>query len=111
MLLNANLKSPAPASPAPTRRAEEKLPITPNYIRSPPLGYKVDTASPQQNAVQEKRPRLESPAPGRQQQPAAAPAGERRVKSCCQQPLSRTCLTLFVLVGRRCLLTGPAGRS
>ena len=77
VLLNANLKSPAPASPAPTRRAEEKLPITPNYIRSPPLGYKVDTASPQQNAVQEKRPRLESPAPGRQQQPAPPPTGER----------------------------------
>ena len=40
VLLSANL--PSPTSPAPVKM-EEKLAITPNYIRSPVLGYKVKT--------------------------------------------------------------------
>ena len=56
VLLSANLnKSPQ------TTKKEEKLAITPNYIRSPPLGYKVDTGVKEQAAVQEKRPRVETP--------------------------------------------------
>lgn len=38
VLLSANLPSPSPPAPA---KMEEKLAITPNYIRSPVLGYKV----------------------------------------------------------------------
>ena len=39
---------------------EEKLPITPNYIRNPPVAYKVDTHSKErEQPVQEKRPRLD----------------------------------------------------
>ena len=60
VLLSATNSSPSP-SPAPVKR-EEKLAITPNYIRHPPLAYKVDTGdSGVTEQVQEKRPRLETP--------------------------------------------------
>jgi len=50
VLLNAMKGSGGGASPAPTtpkpavkrERVEEKLPITPNYLRDPPLAYQVD---------------------------------------------------------------------
>ena len=57
--INANNSSPAPVK-------EEKLAITPNYIKNPVLGYKVDTDSPKEKEVpviQEKRPRLEAVRP------------------------------------------------
>ena len=61
MLLSANNSSSPSPSPAPVKR-EEKLAITPNYIRHPPLAYKVDTGdSGVTEQVQEKRPRLETP--------------------------------------------------
>lgn len=61
VLLSANLNS-APVSPAPPAAApvkEKELPITPNYIRSPVLGYKVDTRDKEMTPVQEKKPRME----------------------------------------------------
>jgi len=68
VLLSANVNT----SPAPAK--EEKLAITPNYIKNPVLAYKVDTSSPKEkeaSVIQEKRPRLEAarpspPAPRRQ---------------------------------------------
>jgi len=56
VLLSANLNKAA--TPKVVKK-EENLAITPNYIRSPPLGYKVDTSNREQAAVQEKRPRIE----------------------------------------------------
>ena len=62
VLLSANVNtgnSPAPAK-------EEKLAITPNYIKNPVLAYKVDTSSPKEkeaSVIQEKRPRLEAARP------------------------------------------------
>jgi len=53
VLLSANQNK---LSSTPTVKKKESLPITPNYIRSPPLGYKVDTK--EQGAVQEKRARI-----------------------------------------------------
>jgi len=58
VLLSANLNKSA-STPKVVKK-EENLPITPNYIRSPPLGYKVDTGNREQAAVQEKRPRVEN---------------------------------------------------
>jgi len=58
VLLSANLNK-TQATPKVVKK-EENLPITPNYIRSPPLGYKVDTGNREQAAVQEKRPRVEN---------------------------------------------------
>jgi len=64
VLLSANLPSPSPPAPA---KMEEKLAITPNYIRSPVLGYKVDTGESrvkeEKSVIQEKRPRIESSRP------------------------------------------------
>ena len=61
VLLSANLNKSGSTPQSKTVKKEENLPITPNYIRSPPLGYKVDTGSREQAAVQEKRPRIETP--------------------------------------------------
>jgi len=58
VLLSANLNK-SQATPKVVKK-EESLAITPNYIRSPPLGYKVDTGNREQAAVQEKRPRVEN---------------------------------------------------
>jgi len=61
VLLSANLNKLGSTPPVKTVKKEENLAITPNYIRSPPLGYKVDTKdSREQAAVQEKRPRIEA---------------------------------------------------
>ena len=60
VLLSANMNT----APAPVK--EEKLPITPNYIKNPVLAYKVDTNSTKEKEVpviQEKRPRLEAVKP------------------------------------------------
>jgi len=70
VLLTANLNNSTNAtptakapSPAPVK-SEDKLAITPNYIRSPVLGYKVDTRDKDLPvAQQEKRPRIENSAP------------------------------------------------
>jgi len=56
VLLSANLNK---ATTPKVVKKEENLAITPNYIRSPPLGYKVDTGTREQAAVQEKRPRMD----------------------------------------------------
>ena len=62
VLLSANVNTGT--SPAPAK--EEKLAITPNYIKNPVLAYKVDTSSPKEkeaSVIQEKRPRLEAVRP------------------------------------------------
>jgi len=59
VLLTANLNNSTPSSPAPAK-SEEKLAITPNYVRNPVLGYKVDTRDKDLPVVQEKKPRIES---------------------------------------------------
>ena len=41
MLLSANLNKLSDTPKAKSIKKEENLAITPNYIRSPPLGYKV----------------------------------------------------------------------
>ena len=60
VLLSANLNKLSSTPKTVKKEDKESLPITPNYIRSPPLGYKVDTNNREQAAVQEKRPRVES---------------------------------------------------
>jgi len=60
VLLSANLNKLSSTPQSKSIKKEESLPITPNYIRSPPLGYKVDTNKREQEPVQEKRPRIES---------------------------------------------------
>lgn len=60
VLLSANLNKLTSTPQAKTIKKEDSLPITPNYIRSPPLGYKVDTNNREQAAVQEKRPRMDT---------------------------------------------------
>ena len=60
VLLSASVNT----APAPVK--EEKLPITPNYIKNPVLAYKVETGSPKEKetpVVQEKRARLEAARP------------------------------------------------
>ena len=64
VLLSASVNTNS--SPAPVK--EEKLAITPNYIKNPVLAYKVDTASSKEKVaevpvIQEKRPRLEAVRP------------------------------------------------
>ena len=62
VLLSASVNTGS--SPAPAK--EEKLAITPNYIKNPVLAYKVDTSSPKEkeaSVIQEKRPRLEAARP------------------------------------------------
>lgn len=58
VLLSANQNKLSSTPQAKPIKKEDSLPITPNYIRSPPLGYKVDTR--EQAAVQEKRPRIDT---------------------------------------------------
>ena len=41
VLLSANLNKLSSTPQSKSIKKEESLPITPNYIRSPPLGYKV----------------------------------------------------------------------
>jgi len=60
VLLSANLNKLSSTPQSKSIKKEESLPITPNYIRSPPLGYKVDTNKREQEPVQEKRPRIDS---------------------------------------------------
>jgi len=74
VLLSANLNKAA--TPKIVKK-EDNLAITPNYIRSPPLGYKVDTGNREQAAVQEKRPRIEQAKQTPQRrQVAQAPAAQ-----------------------------------
>jgi len=73
VLLSANLNKLSDTPKAKSIKKEENLPITPNYIRSPPLGYKVDTR--EQAAVQEKRPRVETPRQTPQRRQVAPAAG------------------------------------
>jgi len=68
VLLSANLNNSASAPAQSPAKAEEKLAITPNYIRNPVLAYKVDTRDKEkeQPMVQEKKPRMD---PGLQSPP------------------------------------------
>jgi len=74
VLLSANLNKSA-STPKVVKK-EENLPITPNYIRSPPLGYKVDTGNREQAAVQEKRPRMENTKQAPQRRQVAQVTGQ-----------------------------------
>jgi len=74
VLLSANLNKSA-STPKVVKK-EENLPITPNYIRSPPLGYKVDTGNREQAAVQEKRPRVENAKQAPQRRQVAQVTGQ-----------------------------------
>ena len=72
VLLSASVNT----APAPVK--EEKLPITPNYIKNPVLAYKVETGSPKEKetpVVQEKRARLEAARPS----PPLQRLGERKI--------------------------------
>jgi len=51
-------KATAKVSPARSQQVEEKLPITPNYLRNPAVGYQVDIQDRAQKTV-EKKPRVE----------------------------------------------------
>jgi len=60
VLLNAQASKLAPLPPVPTKEKEaSKLPITPNYIKNPPVGYQVDLADKSQPAVVEKKAKLD----------------------------------------------------
>jgi len=55
VLLNAQASKLAPL---PSTPKEPKLPITPNYIKNPPVAYQVDLGEKEQPAVVEKKPRM-----------------------------------------------------
>jgi len=58
VLLNAQASKLAPLPAAPAK--ETKLPITPNYIKNPPVAYQVDLSEKETPVVVEKKARVET---------------------------------------------------
>ena len=78
VLLNAQASKLAPLPAAKEAAKKPDLPITPNYIKNPPVAYQVDLSDKAPAAaVAEKKPRLE-PAPLVQQRVVSSVSGAVR---------------------------------